>query len=883
MKLQARSVVSVVFTLLAAILPKTMLADVGGWTSSGPYGGVVEALAAHPSNPSTVYAATNRSLYKSVDSGAHWAPLDLAGWFDLLLPTSDPAIVYAATTDTFNARFFRSLDGGLSWVGLESPRGRLNSVTGDPNDPMSLYAVTISGLFRTANGGGSWEPVTNPAPGRVLQMIAVDPVDSRVLYAAVSAISETTVYRSSDGGRNWSRTALRDPTRALLFDPSDEGSRLFALTTVGLQATTNRGESWRRLARGTESVIRLAIDPTDSRRLYMVSGGGAVLLSSDGGESVTTVLGRDFGDGARAIAAVGSELVLAGSDRGVSRSEDAGLQWAAANRGIQEVPVQAIAVDPTDPTVVFAASDRGIHESRDGGETWNGPTHRSSADRLAIDPSDPSTIYAAGFGGVDKSTDGGRTWQRKLADRIADLVIDPNNPRRILAAYRSVYRSLDGTESWDTVMTPEDDVASFYYPPRLSAITFAPSNSATLYAAGSGDTSFIYRSVDGGNSWSDPTDLRGFWINTLEVDSCDLRVLQAGGYGGLRRSVDSGVTWSEDKLSGALVYALARNPRHSSSVFAGTSQGLYWTNDRGESWTRFEPALAEAVRSIAVDPSGRFLYAGTERGVFSVERSFDPCRDGPDRLCLMGSKFQVSVMARNPRTGASITGHAIEEGDQFGYFSFPDVTGDSRVPEVFVKMVDARGAPPPYGGYAWIFHSSLTDLDYALTVRETETGRVRTYSAADAEPLTCGSADTSAFVRACGVQDSSSPVAGTRLSASGTELSLLAGRFRAAIRAEDPRTGRIAEGAAIPRADGFGYFSLPEFTGDPSFPEIFVKMVDGRTQPGGSFWVFHTGLTDLAYTLTVTDTVTGAVRTYNGGATAGTLLCGSADTMAFRD
>jgi photosystem II stability/assembly factor-like uncharacterized protein len=862
-----------------------MLADVGGWTSSGPYGGVVEALAAHPSNPSTVYAATNRSLYKSVDSGAHWAPLELAGWFDLLLPTSDPAIVYAATTDTFNARFFRSLDGGLSWVGLESPRGRLNSVTGDPNDPMSLYAVTTSGLFRTANGGVSWESITNPAPGRVLQMIAVDPVDSRLLYAAISAISETTVYRSSDGGRNWSRTALRDPTRALLFDPSNEGSRLFALTTVGLQATTNRGESWRRLARGTESVTHLAIDPTDSRRLYMVSGSGAVLLSSDGGESVTPVLGVDFGEGARAIAAVGSASVLAGSDRGVSRTDDAGLQWSAANRGIQEVPVKAVAVDPTDPTVVFAAGPRGIHESRDRGNTWNEVASRApNADVVAIDPSDRSTVYAAGEEGFHKSTDGGQTWQMKLADRIADLVIDPSNPRRILAAYRSVYRSLDGAESWDTVMTPEDDVASFYYPPRLSAITFAPSNSATVYAAGSGDTSFIYRSVDGGNSWSDPTDLRGFWINTLEVDSCDLRVLQAGGYGGLRRSVDSGVTWSEDKLSGALVYALAKDPRHSSSVFAGTSQGLYWTNDRGESWTRFEPALAEAVRSIAVDPSGRFLYAGTERGVFTFERSFEVCRDGPDQLCLIGAKFQITLTAKHPQTGGLIKGRAIDEGDQFGYLSFPDITGDPAVPEVFVKMVDARGAPPPYGGHAWVFHSSLTDLDYTLTVRETETGRVRTYTAADSAPLTCGTADTSAFVRACEVEDSSSSIPGTRLAAgSGPELSLLGGRFRATLEARDPRTDRIAEGAAIPRADGFGYFSLPAFTGDPTFPEVFVKMVDARAQPGGYFWFFHTGLTDLEYTLTVTDRVTGAIRTYTGGATDGTRLCGFADTMAFRN
>jgi photosystem II stability/assembly factor-like uncharacterized protein len=855
-------------------------AGVNVWTSSGPEGAYIEALAANPSNPSTVYAATVRRIYKSVDAGAHWTSTGLAGRFNLLLATSAPSTAYATWTDEFDVAIFRTRDGGESWVDIRGPRGRLVSLSGDPDDPMALYAVTVSGFFRSENGGESWQELTNPAPGRSPRTIAVDPADSRMLYAAIVAASETTVFRSADRGATWSRTSLRDPVRELLFDPRN-ASRLFALTTAGLQVTTNRGESWRRLAADTENAVLIAIDPIDSNRLYLLTGTD-VLRSTDGGETVTRVSSGDFGEGPRAVASAGSGLVLVGTDRGLSRSEDAGGLWSFANHGIQEVFVRSVAVDPTDSAVILAAGDQGIYESRDRGETWNGPAHRSpDADLVVIDPVDPSTVYAAGRAGVDKSTDGGRTWQRKLADQIADLVIDPNNSRRVLAAYRSVYRSIDGTESWDTLITPEDDYVSYYYPPRLNAISIAPSDSATVYAAGSGDTSFFYRSDDGGNSWSDPMELGSFWIGALEVDSCDPRILHAGGYG-VRRSVDGGNTWSEGQLS-VYVFDFERDPRHSSSIFAGTSNGVFWSNDRGVTWTRFEPALGEPVFSLALDSSGRFLYAGTEHGVYQLERSFEACLAGPDQLCLIGAKFQVTVTARHPQSGDLIKGRAIAEGDEFGYFSLPDVTGDPEFPEVFVKMADARGAPPPYGGHAWVFHSSLTDLDYTVTVRETDTGRVRTYTAADSAPLTCGLADTSAFARGCEADPSSISVAGSRLAASGAELSLLGGRFRATIRATDPRTGRIAEGAAIARQDGFGYFSLPDFTGDPRFPEVFVKMVDGRAQPGRSFWVFHTGLTDLAYTLTVTDTVTGAVRTYTGGATAGTFLCGSADTTAFRD
>jgi photosystem II stability/assembly factor-like uncharacterized protein len=466
-------------------------------------------------------------------------------------------------------------------------------------------------------------------------------------------------------------------------------------------------------------------------------------------------------------------------------------------------------------------------------------------------------------------------------------LIDPNNPRRLFAAYRGVYRSVDGSDSWKKVMSPDDDYSTYYGgPSTVTALALAPSDSSILYAGG--DVGFVYRSNDGGENWSDLHVQLG-QVDALAVDSCDPDIVQAGSWANVYRSLDGGNTWSGAtafpwrEAPFLLVYALTRDPRHSSTIFAGTSSGLAWSIDRGASWSRFEPALEEPVRSIAIDPSGRFLYAGTESGVFVLERTFEPCGKGADRLCLLGSKYQVSVTARNPRTGASITGHAIDEGDRFGYFSFPDVTGDPTFPEVFVKMLDASNAPPPYGGSAWVFHSSLTSLDYTLTVRETASGRVRLYTAAASSgQLTCGEADTSAFGRACEARAASiAPESEASFeSPSGAELTLFGGRFRATVRATDPRTGRVVDGAAFPRADGFGYFGLPGLTGDATFPEIFVKMADGRGN-GGHFWVFHTGLTDLSYELTVRDTVTGAVRNYPGGATSGARLCGAADTSAF--
>jgi hypothetical protein len=122
-------------------------------------------------------------------------------------------------------------------------------------------------------------------------------------------------------------------------------------------------------------------------------------------------------------------------------------------------------------------------------------------------------------------------------------------------------------------------------------------------------------------------------------------------------------------------------------------------------------------------------------------------------------------------------------------------------------------------------------------------------------------------------------------SGSGPALGLLGNRFTVTLSATDPRTGVTADG--IPSNLGCcgqaGYFSLPSFTGDPMFPEVTVKMVDATRVPalGGTFWFFYSALTDVQYTLTVTDQMNGRTRTYSNISGGPGQLCGGADTSAF--
>jgi hypothetical protein len=113
-------------------------------------------------------------------------------------------------------------------------------------------------------------------------------------------------------------------------------------------------------------------------------------------------------------------------------------------------------------------------------------------------------------------------------------------------------------------------------------------------------------------------------------------------------------------------------------------------------------------------------------------------------------------------------------------------------------------------------------------------------------------------------------------------------RFGVSLLATDPRTG--VQAAGVPHGLSFnsvysssGYFSIPDFTGDSSFPEVVVKMVNATGSPdlGGDFWFFYAPLTDVSYTITVTDMTTGAIRTYSSLTSSPGQLCGGVDTSAF--
>ena len=196
-----------------------------------------------------------------------------------------------------------------------------------------------------------------------------------------------------------------------------------------------------------------------------------------------------------------------------------------------------------------------------------------------------------------------------------------------------------------------------------------------------------------------------------------------------------------------------------------------------------------------------------------------------------------------------------------------------------IKVLDARAV----NGHFWVFYGALSNVEYTITVTDTQTGAVKTYHN---PPFQLSSrADVSAFAEAApagltaklrrrdgGPAAPPIPKAGSCVP-TATALCLAAGRFAVEVVWTDPRIGLSAQARALPVTADTGVFWFVDATN----LELMIKVLDGRGV-NGHFWVFYGALSDLEYTITVTDTETGQRRTYHN---ARNNLASRSDVTAF--
>jgi hypothetical protein len=245
------------------------------------------------------------------------------------------------------------------------------------------------------------------------------------------------------------------------------------------------------------------------------------------------------------------------------------------------------------------------------------------------------------------------------------------------------------------------------------------------------------------------------------------------------------------------------------------------------------------------------------------------CASAEESLCLQGERFLVESSWRTRHDFGA--GQAVPLTADTGYFWF---FAPENV-ELALKVLDGRST----NGNFWVFYGALSNVEYAITVTDTATGAVQSYFNIQSDLASV--ADTSAFP---GDSSPASPAAGPtrRVSrpaladacAPGTyALCLNAGRFRVEVFFTRTPGGPTLPAPAVPITSDTGYL----WFFDEANVELVVKVLDGRSV-NGHFWVFYGAMSNVEYSLIVTDTQTGAQRTYLNE--RGT-LASVADTSAF--
>jgi photosystem II stability/assembly factor-like uncharacterized protein len=882
-RLVVRTLLFASFALSASLLR----GGLNEWTSIGPDGGDVTAFAIAGGSPSTLFAGTSAGLFRSLD-GANWINTGLPNGdvTSVVVGPLSPSTLYVAA----GGAVFRSADSGSSWELATSSLGAF-ALAIDPSVPSTVYAISRGAISRSRDRAATWERVytASSLPVSQLTALAAGPggvlAGFETLRCAIADFCIPTgggVLRSTNGGASWRIEAAENlPTTALALDGM--GSTIYAgmglvglfsqTSGGGLAKSTDGGISWTRLALGIGgTVTSVAVDPNDVSVVYCGVRGAGVYRSANGGTSWTRV--RSSPDFIALAVDPDSSRVWVGTYEGILTSANGTDDWQPRSHGISATDVRSFAVDPASPGTLYAGAFGGVYKSTNFGSSWVEQTAGLAGvtvQALAIDSSSPSTLYAGSDAGVFRSLDGGVTWTPLNSGLtslfVSDLVIDPQSPSVLYAMLpeAGVFRISDNRgASWVAVNTGITNTQGY-------SLAIDPVSS-TVYAGTYGG---VFRSSNGGSSWTAVNS----GLTTPNVYSVKLApslpsTLYASTDRGIFKTTDSGASWNE---LGQYAGVLAVDPKDPSTVYAASAEGLLRSTDGGATWFRPPGLTSTGVSCIAIDPdSPSTVYAGTfGAGAFQIRfQPLEPCVPGSTTLCLNGGRFRVQVSWESPSRGSG-RGQAMPLTSDTGYFWF----FNSGNVELAVKVVDGTA----FNGHFWVFAGSLTDVAYTIAVTDTATGVVKSYQ--NPQGHMSSIADTSAFPGTGGsaaqaIAESTLPsISATAYlgpteacAASPAALCLNGARFKVDVawRTKDGRSGVGRAGALSADTGYFWFFNA-------SNVELVVKVLDGRSF-NRHHWVFYGALSDVAYTITVTDTQTGIVKTYENPQDT---LASHADTEAF--
>ncbi len=638
-------------------------------------GGRVTTVTGVPSQPRTFYmGSTGGGVWKTGDAGATWQnisdgqiPLGSMGAVDVSL--SNPDIVYVGTGSSkirsnvsIGRGMYKSTDAGRTWAfaGLRDV-GQVATVRVSPTNPDLVFVAALGnpfapnrarGIYKSTDGGKNWKNVLFVTDSTGAADLELQPGNPNVVFAAmwrgqrkpwtiVSGAREGGIYKSADGGENWTKLGGGLPNqifgRANVAISKAMPNRIYALIEAkpggGLYRSEDGGVSWNLINAAQNLWTRpfyyttLGVDPNNADVVWV--GNEGWFKSIDGGKSFRSSPVPHGDNHDVWINPNNSDLMVQANDGGANVSQDGGRTWSPqSNQPTAELyqvyvdnqfPYRAYGAQQDNSTLIVPSGPTGAGY----GDEWrSGPGCETGP--IMPHPTNPDTVYGSCKGQFSrKSMRSGQEWQSWIGgeslygnggatliyrfQRVSPMEISPFNSKVIYYGSQYLHRSLDEGISWKKL---SPDLTAFPPgEPQLSSGT-----PITIDATGEEMYSVVYAiresPVQKGVIWTGAND-GPFWVTR-----------------------DDGKTWTnvtpKDLPPGGRVQNIEPSPHRAGTAYYAVYRYLlgdfqpyiYRTDDFGKTWKRLTDgtngiAADEPTRVVREDPKrAKLLYAGTEFGMY---------------------------------------------------------------------------------------------------------------------------------------------------------------------------------------------------------------------------------------------------------------------------
>jgi photosystem II stability/assembly factor-like uncharacterized protein len=596
-------------------------------------------------------------VYKSTDGGKTWKNMGLPESHHIgrvVIHPTQPDVVYVAALGHLwgpnpDRGLYRTCDGGKTWrkVLFVNANTGVIDVVMDPANPRTLYAAAYQvrrdgfgggnpavqtgpggGLFRTTDGGQTWQKMTKGLPRRPLGRcgLAISRKNPRLLYA----VGQTDKTDDSDLGQ--------------MAKTGSDASR------GGVFRSTDRGQSWTKLNDLCPRPFyfgKIRLDPADVRRVYVL--GAWLHLSTDGGRTFAKTDGAATAHNdhhALWIDPRNSRRMVLGGDGGLHFTHDQGATWSHC-RNLPIGQYYAIGVDMSLPYRIYGGlQDHGC---------WGGPSatrtqgisasdwykmRKGDGQCCQVDPTNPNSVYAAIHYGQLRRLDLRTGASKKITPRpgpkapkyrfnwTAPLLLSPHNSRVLYFGGNFVFRSPNRGNKWSVISPdltrgrpgPSKDSGH-----TLTALAESPLRRGLLYAGT--DDGRLHLTTDGGGRWTEltprlPHVLPEFWVSRIECSHFAAgtaylaldrhRLDDRSVY--LFKTTNYGYSWKSlagNLPSGGPVRVIREDPRNRNLLYVGTEFGLFISLDGGRRWLPVRGLPTVPVPDLVVHPRDQELVIAT--------------------------------------------------------------------------------------------------------------------------------------------------------------------------------------------------------------------------------------------------------------------------------